>query len=614
MAEFTLKYTAFPDGVTVGAYLAEGFDAPPPPGNPPGTAVATAEANARTVKFTGLEFGTAYFAMAEVGGKWVYRRFITAPVSEPLAWESAVEERSISVRADAFGAKGDGETDDSKAIQAAIDAASAKGGGVVFLPVGTYIIGTTLILKSNVILQGAGPAASVLKLKAGANTDVLKVESYESGGQDSYQIRSLSINGNKANNTSGTGFKSDGRRVILDDFWIYECKGDGLVHKRTANPTADGGEETLISNFRIWKCDGNGFVQSSSDTQIHSGFCIQNSKANLETTTTTVITDVHCWQLAEYAFKLNGSTFLKGCTAEGASKAQVYCGNVTVQWQGGHVFDVSSPENVPGFLVTNSNTVLWTNDVYVTETGPEGAFKFEAAGNSACKIRGHVYSEKAGAKAVTGTPSRSIRFDLTTAGTVEMGSVVGRPALKNLATNPLRSKDPWRPEGTKAENMSRLLGFKNMPALTSGTLFVVGGLILPADEAITAVHFYAGTTGATEPTHQWVCLLDTNRKVLSLGTDKTTEAWAANTKKTFTITSYTPASGEDQPVYVGLLVTATTVPTLRGAEAENSFPGNNGPIIAGNSNTGLTTPSGLTVGGTATALSAQNRMPYCTVN
>ena len=51
-----------------------------------------------------------------------------------------------------FGAKGDGVTPDTKALQSAIDACSKGQGGTVLVPAGTFVIGTTE-LKSNVTLH-----------------------------------------------------------------------------------------------------------------------------------------------------------------------------------------------------------------------------------------------------------------------------------------------------------------------------------------------------------------------------------------------------------------------------------------------------------------------------
>lgn len=49
------------------------------------------------------------------------------------------------------GAKGDGRTLDSPAINRAIEAAAAAGGGTVYLPAGTYLCGS-IRLKSNIHL------------------------------------------------------------------------------------------------------------------------------------------------------------------------------------------------------------------------------------------------------------------------------------------------------------------------------------------------------------------------------------------------------------------------------------------------------------------------------
>ena len=61
-----------------------------------------------------------------------------------------------------FGAVGDGEHLDTKAIQAALDKCGAAGGGTVLIPEGTYLSGaifmkskTTLMLEEGATLKGS---------------------------------------------------------------------------------------------------------------------------------------------------------------------------------------------------------------------------------------------------------------------------------------------------------------------------------------------------------------------------------------------------------------------------------------------------------------------------
>ncbi len=60
------------------------------------------------------------------------------------------------------GATGDGITDDTAAFESAISSITPKG-GIVFVPVGTYLIRRTILLPSNVILQGAGRGSVITK-------------------------------------------------------------------------------------------------------------------------------------------------------------------------------------------------------------------------------------------------------------------------------------------------------------------------------------------------------------------------------------------------------------------------------------------------------------------
>ena len=86
-----------------------------------------------------------------------------------------------------YGAKGDGQTADTKAIQKAIDQCNKNGGGTVEFPAGTYLTGT-ITLKNNVILN----------LQAGSKI-------LGSKNIDDYPMSSL-IWGNKLKNVGIIGF------------------------------------------------------------------------------------------------------------------------------------------------------------------------------------------------------------------------------------------------------------------------------------------------------------------------------------------------------------------------------------------------------------------------
>jgi hypothetical protein len=74
-----------------------------------------------------------------------------------------------------FGAVGDGVTDDTAAIQAAINA--SVGGGTLLLPVGTYLVSSTLIFTSVITFQGQGVGSVILAASTMSNsTDLLLLE------------------------------------------------------------------------------------------------------------------------------------------------------------------------------------------------------------------------------------------------------------------------------------------------------------------------------------------------------------------------------------------------------------------------------------------------------
>ncbi len=99
---------------------------------------------------------------------------------------------SFGVTPQMFGAKGDGKSNDTKAIQAAIDFASKNGGNLVTIPEGIYSV-RNLKLKENVTLMGEGER-SILKADPSCKTwdGILYCEKLNSA-----EIKNLTFDGNK---------------------------------------------------------------------------------------------------------------------------------------------------------------------------------------------------------------------------------------------------------------------------------------------------------------------------------------------------------------------------------------------------------------------------------
>lgn len=68
----------------------------------------------------------------------------------------------LNVKSAVYGAKGDGIADDTAAIQNAINACSAAGGGTVYIPRGTYRITSALTLANKIALQGEGDIVTTI--------------------------------------------------------------------------------------------------------------------------------------------------------------------------------------------------------------------------------------------------------------------------------------------------------------------------------------------------------------------------------------------------------------------------------------------------------------------
>lgn len=179
------------------------------------------------------------------------------------------------VNVKAYGAVGDGTTDDTAAIAAALNAAAlatpsnmwslAK---VVYFPPGSYLTGP-IVLPHRVGLKGASTTTVRLKLKAnaGVNANLITNQQNYSGVNDAQlcTIRDLWLDGNRPNQLagswnsgivlnnstpSGTYQTTDGRHQV-SNVWIENFTGSGLVQ------AGRGGSQ--FSDINVWNVGRFGF-------------------------------------------------------------------------------------------------------------------------------------------------------------------------------------------------------------------------------------------------------------------------------------------------------------------------------------------------------------------
>lgn len=125
-----------------------------------------------------------------------------------------------------YGAVGDGTTDDTSAIQSAINAANTAGGGTVLFPAGTYLISSALTIYSKIDFVGMGRLVSTIH-QSSTTVDGLKGVDI-----DSFTMRNMGLQGPG----SGTGHgiiitrstRANSYRIDVDTAYIRSFGGDGI--------------------------------------------------------------------------------------------------------------------------------------------------------------------------------------------------------------------------------------------------------------------------------------------------------------------------------------------------------------------------------------------------
>jgi hypothetical protein len=116
-----------------------------------------------------------------------------------------------------FGATGNGATDDTAAIQAAITAVGVAGGGIVLFPRGTFKVASTLLVAyANVTLAGVGVDATTI---TSTSTTADIIQFYNASAFTGGGVRNLAINSSNTA-TAGAHVHVNGQsRVLIENVW-----------------------------------------------------------------------------------------------------------------------------------------------------------------------------------------------------------------------------------------------------------------------------------------------------------------------------------------------------------------------------------------------------------
>lgn len=267
-----------------------------------------------------------------------------------------------------------------------------------------------------------------------------------------------------------------------------------------------------------------------------------------------------------------------------------------------------------GAVTTNQLQCLTTYKVYTSTTTVDGKVAINTNNTTDVDLVGspssgevydiqniNIYNKDTVAQTVT------IKLDVSGTETILYKAVVGsgdviswsgESGWKNTTNNitPLLNNKKVI-SGSLYETFDRdLCDEVNTAVLSTGRLSLQA-IWLPANTTISSISFWSATTAVGTPTNQLFGLYDINLNLLRSSTNDTTTAWAANSKKTLSLTS-TFTTTYSGLYYLGCMVAATTVPTLKGNTAKTGGQlGAAAPSMGGTSNTGLTT----TLPATATA-------------
>lgn len=144
-----------------------------------------------------------------------------------------------------YGAKGDGVTDDTSAIQKAINACPA--GQVVYVPAGTYRLNSQLTITKGIVLRGAGPSATLFKTYAAWH-------GIQVGDWPSNPV-AVNVSGSPAK--GATTLTVSGTAPAVGDYVVIDQINDGNEVVNVDDQSRDNGTRSLSQITKVTAVSGS---------------------------------------------------------------------------------------------------------------------------------------------------------------------------------------------------------------------------------------------------------------------------------------------------------------------------------------------------------------------
>lgn len=239
---------------------------------------------------------------------FVFTNLGGAPVSQLDSDLAYVSGKTVSVKDAAFGAVGNGVTDDTAAINAALLAVSSTGAyayQALYFPPGTYLVSSALQAYTGCVLVGDNPVHTIIKRTATHSQDTLIVGQNVPGlHADAFYIsgiqflRPITFNGGHAY-VPGTSTSVDNRLTLGQTHMRIWYGQDALVEKCVFNDMPKGvvSVASTVSTFR--RCSFSGSIWDNLTAGLQEGVA-QLHLANGDGSNTLITVD-DCYFPGKYS-------------------------------------------------------------------------------------------------------------------------------------------------------------------------------------------------------------------------------------------------------------------------------------------------------------------------